>query len=314
MVKRRLRDWVFGRQDLAFWRHYNPATVERLFFDASGSVRYLILVTLVIVCGALAAPGCHVLPSTHRNLLPTGLELPHEREVVRGQLVIHSDFHVPRRHRLLDELEARREDIAELLNVPISDEQIHVYLFSDEATFADYMKRKHPLFPNRRAFFVKNDTSLMVFAWWGSRVAEDLRHEVTHGYVHSAVNDIPLWLDEGIAEYFETPRVNRGFNSPHFHLLIEKYDRGQWVPDLDRLESLRKAGELTQMDYAESWLWVHYLLHHDVQSSTLIQEHLHQIRINPAKAKPLKQLLAESGRDTTELLSHLEFMRKTIKP
>ena len=261
----------------------------------------------------LLLAGCATLPA-NRSFVPASLELPQKREVVRGQLVIHSDFHLPRRHRLLDELEARRSDITEALNIPISDEQIHIYLFANEPTFTDYMKRKHPLFPNRRAFFMKDDASLMVFAWWGSRVAEDLRHEVTHGYVHSAVNDIALWLDEGIAEYFETPRVNQGFNSPHFFLLLEKYDAGQWQPNLPRLESLHKAGKLTQMDYAESWLWVHYLLHHDADSSKLIKQHLEEVRLDPAKAKPLAELLTESGRDATELLSHLEYLRKTITP
>ena len=154
----------------------------------------------------------------------------------------------------------------------------------------------------------------MVFAWWGSRVAEDLRHEVTHGYVHSVVNDIPLWLDEGIAEYFETPRANRGFNSPHFHLLLQKYDGGQWEPDLARLESLRKASELTQLDYAESWLWVHYLLHHDKSSPKLLQNYIRQIRVDPARVESLQQLLQNNNRDATELLSHLEYLRKTIKP
>jgi hypothetical protein len=255
--------------------------------------------------------GCHALPATH-SLLSRSFELPQKRQVVRGQLVIHS--HLPKRHRLLDELESLQSELSSVLNIPDSDEQIHVYLFADEASFTDYMKRKHPLFPNRRAFFVKNDTSLMVFAWWGSRVAEDLRHEVTHGYVHSVVNDVPLWLDEGIAEYFETPRRNRGFNSPHFHLLIEKYDSGEWVPDLARLEKLRKAGSLTQMDYAESWLWVHYLLHHDSSSALILQEHVRQVRQKPSAARPLLEILQESGRDTTELLSHLEFLRKTVKP
>ena len=269
-------------------------------------MRFLIPILLIFA-------GCQAMPTATR-FLPRSLELPQKRKIERGQLVIHTDFHLPRRHRLLDELESRRGDISELLDIPLSDEQIHVYLFADEATFTDYMQRKHPLFPNRRAFFVKNDTSLMVFAWWGSRIAEDLRHEVTHGYIHSVVNDIPLWLDEGIAEYFETPRVNRGFNSPHFHLLLDKYDSGEWQPDLSRLESLRKAGALTQLDYAESWLWVHYPLHHDAMTASILQEHIQQIRLKPATGKSLQRLLDNSGRDATELLSHLEYLRKTIKP
>ena len=68
------------------------------------------------------------------------------------------------------------------------------------------------------------------------------------------------------------------------------------------------------MDYAESWLWVHYLLHHDAETASLLQEHVEQIRLKPATAKSLQQLLADSQRDATELLSHLEYLRKTIKP
>jgi hypothetical protein len=215
---------------------------------------------------------------------------------------------------MLDDLVKRRQDIVDLLRIPVSDEPIHVYLFESESTFNDYMKRKHPLFPSRRAFFVKSDTALMVFAWWGSRIAEDLRHEVTHGYVHSAINDIPLWIDEGIAEYFETPRANSGFNSPHFHLLIDRYDSGQWTPDLPRLEKLRNAGALTQMDYAESWLWVHYLMHHDVETAMLLQKHLEDIEQNPATASTLDELLSRHNHDATELLSHLEYLRTTVKP
>ena len=289
-----------------FSHQQNLLSFRTCFLAARTFVRFLIFILLLFT-------GCQSLPVA-RSFLPRSLELPQNREVVRGQLVIHSDFHLPSRHRLLDELENRRADISEALNIPVSDEMIHIYLFADEASFTDYLKRKHPLFPNRRAFFVKDDTSLMVFAWWGSRVAEDLRHEVTHGYIHSVVNDIPLWLDEGIAEYFETPRVNRGFNSPHFHLLIEKYDSGEWEPDLARLESLRKAGALTQMDYAESWLWVHYLLHHDAQTVGVLRNYIEQVRVRPATAKSLQQLLADSDRDATELLSHFEYLRKTIKP
>lgn len=246
------------------------------------------------------------------SILSRSLSRPGKREIVRGQLVIHSDFHIPRRHRLMDELTMRRQDVSELLQIPVSEEPIHVYLFENEAAFNDYMKRKHPLFPNRRAFFVKSDTALMVYAYWGNRVAEDLRHEVTHGYLHSCINDLPLWLDEGLAEYFETPRVNRGFNSPHFHLLLKRYDANQWQPDLARLESLKNAARLTQMDYAESWLWVHYLLHHNVQSAGILQQHLEDVRVDPASAKSLEDLLEAAGKDQTEILSHLEFLRSSL--
>ncbi len=267
---------------------------------------------LAAVCLAvlLACAGCQAIPGT--DSLARSLERPGARELTRGQLVIHSDFRVPRRHRLLDELSMRRHDVTSTLDIPASDEPIHVYLFEDQGRFSDYMKRRHPLFPNRRAFFVKNDTDLMVYAWWGTRVAEDLRHEITHGYLHSVLNDVPLWLDEGLAEYFETPRANRGFNSAHFHQLLREYDSGQWQPDLARLEKLRSASGLTQMDYAESWLWVHYMLNHSTETLELLREYVRDLRLRPASAGTLQERLLEADKDTTELLNHLEFLRRKL--
>ncbi len=229
-------------------------------------IRFLLLV----VIGGTMLSGCNAL--TRPSVLPT------DREIVREQLIVHSDFHMPKNHRLLDELIARRGDISSQLEIPTSDEPIHVYLFSEEDDFHGYMKKQHPDFPNRRAFFLKNDTTLMVFAHWGDRVAEDLRHEVTHGYLHSVIPNIPLWLDEGIAEYFESPRGFAGVNRPHIKLLANAYRESRWYPSLARLESLQMANELTQLDYAESWLWVHYLLSTDAQTNSILCDALAELR------------------------------------
>ena len=99
--------------------------------------------------------------------------LPSAKQVIRDQLIIHSDFHLPSQHRILDDLTARRIDISNELETPLSDEPIHVYLFEDQSRFQKFMVQNHPAFPSRRAFFVKNDTTLMVYAYWGNRVAED---------------------------------------------------------------------------------------------------------------------------------------------
>lgn len=227
-------------------------------------------VLLLAGCGVLARPAM----------------LPSEQEIIREQLVVHSNFHLPRHHRILDDLVARRRDISEQLGIPTSDEPIHIYLFSDAETFSDFMKRTHPAFPNRRAFFVKSDTTLMVYAYWGDRVAEDLRHEVTHGYLHSVVPNLPLWLDEGLAEYFETTRGTAGINRPHVKLLGESIRDFDWQPNLARLEQIEVASELTQLDYAESWLWVHFLLNEDAHTNSLLCSSLAEIR-RTGRAEPL---------------------------
>ncbi len=270
-----------------------PASIRKL---QDGLVSRFIRLTILLAI--LTPGGCNVVgrPAT----------IPSEKEVIRDQLIIHSDFQLPRKHRIVNELVARRGDISSQLNVPTSDEPIHVYLFSDEKTFRKFMKQKFPAFPHRRAFFVKSDTTLMVYAYWGSRVAEDLRHEVTHGYLHSVVPNVPLWMDEGIAEYFEVARGSDGINHPHVSLLAQSFRDGSWRPDLMRLENLPPTSEMSQLDYAESWLWVHFLLNSDAQTNTLICEALAETR-KSGKATTMSQKLSAYLPDSdVQLVSHLK--------
>ena len=229
---------------------------------------------------------------------------------MRDQLVIYTNFHLPRRHRLLDELTASRDDISRVLNLPTSDEPINIYLFHDESRYRKFMETHHPSFPDRRALFIKNDTELKIYAYWGDRTGEDLRHEVTHGYIHSVVPNMPLWLDEGLAEYFEVGRGKHGFNRQHIIAIGQKFKHGEWTPDLQRLEALQFAGEMTQLDYAESWLWVHFLLEsgHD----KLIQDQLARLRMS-GEARPISKIVDQAiDQPALQLVEHLKHLVESL--
>ncbi len=242
--------------------------------------------------------------------------MPIADQFERDQLRIFSDFHLPRRHRLIDELAARRRDIADLLLLPMSDEPINVYLFDSAERFESYMVSHHPAFPVRRAIFVQNDTELSVFAHWGTQVGEDLRHEVTHGYLHSVVPNIPLWLDEGLAEYFEQPRGQEKFHHLHVAALVDAAKNHGWLPNLRRLELITEPGELTQLDYAESWLWAHYLLESNSGNRRALQDQLARIRMT-GDAEPISAFVESSDPNcNSSLIDHLEKLAKsqTIEP
>jgi len=232
--------------------------------------------------------------------------LPEMHTLVREQLIVHSDFPLPQKHRLIDELVHQRGEVAAVLQLPLSDEPIHIYLFENPLRFQAYLARTYPGLPPRRALFIKSDTQLFVLAHWGDRVAEDLRHEVAHGYLHAVVPTIPLWLDEGLAEYFEVPRGERGLNPPHLELLSERHLGSGWEPDLDRLERLTDLAELQQLDYAEAWLWTHFLLETTPARRTLLQNYLARLR-ETAVATPLAGELRTSEADFgREVREHLE--------
>jgi hypothetical protein len=236
------------------------------------------VILLAIILSGISA-GCHLVQKNdHWN------PFPYEHNC--RQLVIHSDGTLKGSERLLEELDTQRDWINERLALAPSDKPIHVYLYADEAEYYKFMNLRFPEMAERRAIFVGTNTDLTVYAHWSEQVAIDLRHEVAHGYLHAAVPNLPLWLDEGLAEYFEVGRGRRGFNEPHVDMLVKQAEAGTWRPDLARLESLTSAADMTQQDYAESWAWVHYLIESSDGKSDFLTSYLTDLATKPS-ADPL---------------------------
>ena len=80
---------------------------------------------------------------------------------------------------------------------------IDVSILDDEAAFRTFLTFHHPELPDRRAFFLAGPDGATIYTARGDHLEEDLRHEATHALLHRAGLAMPLWLDEGLAEYFE---------------------------------------------------------------------------------------------------------------
>lgn len=239
---------------------------------------------LGLITAGVALTGCMLVrPAQHWEPFPY--------ETVHSQLVIHSDAPLSGKQRLLDELAEQRGLINSKLSLVPTETPIHVYLYGDESDYAAFMNLRFPEMASRRAIFVGTDQKLSVYAFWGDHVAEDLRHEVSHGYLHAAVPTLPLWLDEGLAEYFEVGEGRRGYNITHVQLLAAQAESDNWLPELTRLEALDSAADMTQQDYAESWAWVHYLLESDERAEVLTS-YLHDL----ADGNPTEPLSTRIGR------------------
>jgi hypothetical protein len=262
------------------------------FFSLQPLAALALVVTAATGCAHLVVhPAWRAAPAAIATGFVSGATdsgLPDRSEVTAGQLVIRADFPLAGQHRLVRELDGLRADVSQELGLPVSDEPVHLYLFESADRYDAFVARQYPTFPARRAFFVETDTTLSVFAAWQDRIAEDLRHETTHGYVHAVVPAVPLWLDEGIAEFFETPRTDQGLHRGHVAHLAGRLLEGTWRPDLERLESLSAAGDMSQDHYAEAWCWVHWLLHTTPDRRRLLQDYLADVRRDPA-TPPLSQ-------------------------
>jgi hypothetical protein len=225
------------------------------------------MISLLLV-PLLGASCAHLTP-------PTTLPVDHTRTV--EQLVLYSDFPLPKQHRLFDELTALRLHIADELNLPESSEPIHIYLFKNGRRYRAFMRKHCPDFAARRAIFVETDTRLEVYVHWSDRIGEDLRHEVSHGYLHASVSKLPLWVDEGLAEYFEIARSKNGLHEQHLQELKTQLAAG-WQPDVERLSKLSDPAEMQQIDYAEAWAWIHFLMNTKPERRLALQEYLDTLR------------------------------------
>ena len=157
-------------------------------------------------------------------------------------LVIHSDFPLPAGVMLLDELTAQRRELGRRLGLPAAGETVQIYLFDGAERFREFIRARHPDFPDRRAFFVDSDRESAVYAQWGDRMVVDLRHELTHAYLHSVVPSVPLWLDEGLAKYFELPSGRHGLNRQYVRQIAAAMQRGGMASRPPPLGAARSGG------------------------------------------------------------------------
>jgi hypothetical protein len=179
--------------------------------------------------------------------------------LVRGPFVIRADFPLAGHEDTLDELARLQADLVRILGVPPAKEPIEVYLFHDEPAHKRYMSRYLPRVPYRRALYVKGRGPGRVFAFWSPELRADLRHECTHALLHAALSQVPLWLDEGLAKYFEPAGPERAAAHPYLREIQAALDRGSVSPP-EVLESKTDVCEMGGAEYRDAWGWVHFML------------------------------------------------------
>jgi hypothetical protein len=243
--------------------------------------------------------GCAL---THSELV----QLPARNSIHSEQLVVLSDFRIPGNSPLSADLKALRESVHTTLELPYGSRPVTVYLFANELTYSQYLKATFPDLPERRAYFVKKTPGdeLAVYTAWGDRIQEDLRHEFTHGLLHAAMKTPPLWLDEGLAEYFEVSGAPGTTNRSDIARLTAAVDDG-WKPDLKRLESLTKVDQMSRADYREAWAWVHFLLHSSPETKHILLSYLQDLRARKEPTPISERLATDMPNAPERLTSHV---------
>jgi hypothetical protein len=202
---------------------------------------------------------------------------------------------------LLDELNQLREEVQQLLRIEAEEDPIEVNLFATRRSYQKFLAVRVPEGASRAALYVKGADMGRVYVHRHRNFDIDLRHECTHAILHNALPYVPLWLDEGFAEYFEVAAPLRGRANPHLKTVRWAIRLG-WDPSLSRLEEKRQLASMNAEDYRDSWAWVHFLLHGPQEARQVLSNYLYDIRIG-SPAGQLSERLAEEVPGVQSLLA-----------
>jgi hypothetical protein len=224
-----------------------------------------------------------------------------------SQYVFHSDFPLETSDPIFRELEELPELIQRELHLPISQSLVQIYLFEDQEKYEAYLQARDPKLPMRRAYFFGEQRGnsmpeeLIVVTWAGKHLRTDLRHELTHALLHGVLKTVPLWLDEGLAGFFEQPANTDGISLAH----LDALRRGNFTPNLARLEKITQVDQMDRAEYQEAWAWVHMMLRSNPAAKKVLTDYLHTLRTNSNPGSLLVKLQAVVPEPHTQLLDHI---------
>ncbi|HZW34461.1 MAG TPA: hypothetical protein VFF52_27300 [Isosphaeraceae bacterium] len=244
--------------------------------------------------------GCATLGDRGKALVPT------RNRIRTGSFLLFSNAPMAENAPAVRCLRALEHDLRQHLafQPPLGDDPVEIYVLDDREAFAHFLQFYYPELPPRRAFFLAQGQDRVVYTYASPRLEEDLRHEATHALVRGAYGDLPLWLDEGLAEYFESDLAQADIERRRIAELTNDL-HNTWSPNLERLESLNDIRQMTPRDYREAWAWVDLLLNGPEPGRSLLMGYLGEAGRAPKKTS-LSSRLSPAGLTNDRLVAYLQ--------
>lgn len=169
--------------------------------------------------------------------------------------------------RMASELESARRALRAALGAPEEDRVVHLVVFSSRREFEPFL----PLFDGRPGsvpgYSLVGPQRNYILLAADTEPATVLLHEYAHLFLHQRYGHLPVWLEEGLGEFFSSARAT---------------ERECWLGELHprHLEQLRRAPLLplniffsvtqrsplygdrknSNLFYAQAWATAHFLL------------------------------------------------------
>ena len=264
------------------------------------------LVAAVLTLPLLSLPA-HALPSPDEPWI----------QVRSPSFLLFSNAGEKTTRRIATDLERLRSALAQLNpDLALSSPQpTYIYVFRNDASFHPYklLYQGKPL--SGEGYFVSHPEANYM-AINGDPEGDD-RAVVYHEYLHSVLRnnyaDLPLWLNEGLSEYYSTFRVGEAEawigTAVREHVLWLR--RNPLIPlhklfAMDQSSPDYNEGRRRGVFYAQSWALVHYLLNGDPERRAQLLAYLQEeVRVQGGPDALHRLLGADEQVLTTKLRAYV---------
>jgi len=203
-------------------------------------------------------------------------------ESSRGIFTFQTDFNLSEISSEIASLDALADELTQTLNIPAPKEKVLAQILPDETSWREFFKKNFPGLAYRTAMFDRKNYLLdsrksRLYAFRGPKLEVDLRHEGTHALLAASLGQsVPLWLDEGLAEYFEETPETRKKNAKRLETTSARLENGSFS-SLKLLESVSNVSSTTNAFYNDSWAWINYLLNASSETRAVVSEYLNDL-------------------------------------
>ncbi len=216
-----------------------------------------------------------LLPALLTGTIAAARDLPSPKEpwieLRTADFTLYSNAGERKAREIGEDLERLRDALAQLspglvLSSPVP---TSIFVFKDAFSFQPYARSYNSKVVDKGGYFLGRQLGnyVAVNADQHGQEREVIYHEYIHYLLRNNVATLPLWLHEGLAEYYSTLQVNQGEArvglAPPQHVpwlrqhplipLATIFAVDEHSPEYN--EQSRSGGF-----YAESWLLVHYLI------------------------------------------------------
>ena len=142
-----------------------------------------------------------------------------------------------------------------------------IYIFKDNKSFTPYIFDVYGKTPELEGYFITHDEGNYIAISAKNQGMRTILHEYIHFFINNNMPEVPLWFNEGFAEYYSTFQSDGNFAQIGLPIRGHvEYLQSSSLMSLNELFSIGQGSifyseETTQnIFYAQSWLLVHYLL------------------------------------------------------